>query len=503
MERKRGKCRDCKNIKKAIDRQHFGCVKKHIQSVIEINVDHTGCMGRTPLMYAVTKGYAAGVKLLLKAGASVNAQPNSTVLAQAATLPSDHCVRLLLEAGADVNIRDDYAKRTALMTAVVNDREECVKTLLAAGADVNVSDSEEQTALYKAAERHHSNCVDMLIKEGADVNVKGKTGNTPLLAAVRVTHEKHKLLTESKERASDPEVRNVKKCAALLMEAGADVNIVDSEGFSAFIWASEHGYSECVDFLIKQGVDVNRRVRLGMTGLIRAAENGRIDCVNTLIEAGADVNMADSLSRTPLIAAGISESVRCIKSILRAGALVNQHDNVGNNAITPLAARKASRNCAIVLLYAAGEIIAISPYVQLPNFLQKEKKRMELKHLCRQRIRNHLLDLDRHAHLFGRVSRLGLPSLVTKYLLYDMTLEPSKDDEKQDTFFGFSLYEDTDDDSSRDKDGVAAVVNDDSDDDYIATEEEKDSDDDLSDYDDYGGKYVGNVNNETDQCKTQ
>ena len=45
MERKRGKCRDCKNIKKAIDRQHFGCVKKHIQSVIEINVDHTGCMG--------------------------------------------------------------------------------------------------------------------------------------------------------------------------------------------------------------------------------------------------------------------------------------------------------------------------------------------------------------------------------------------------------------------------------------------------------------------------
>ena len=503
MERKRGKCRDCKNIKKAIDRQHLGCVKKHIQSVIEINVDHTGCMGRTPLMHAVTKGYAPGVKLLLKTGASVNAQPNSTVLAQAATLPSDHCVRLLLEAGADVNTRDDHAKRTALMAAVVNDREECVKTLLAAGAVVNMSDSEEQTALYKAAERHHSNCVDMLIKAGSDVNVKGQSGNTPLLAAVRVTHEKHKLLTKSEERKHDPEVRNVKKCAALLMEAGADVNIVDSEGFSAFIWAAEHGYSECVNFLIKQGADVNRPVRLGMTALIRAAENGRIDCVNTLIEAGADVNMADSLSRTPLIAAGISESVRCIKNILRAGALVNQHDNVGNNAITPLAAHKASRNCAIVLLYAAGEIIAISPYVQLPNFLQKEKKRMELKHLCRQMIRKHLLELDPHAHLFGRIHRLPLPFLMKDYLLYHMTLQPSQDDEKQDTFFGFTLYGDTDGDSSCEKDDVAAA-NDDSDDDYIATEEEKDSDDELSDYDDYGGKYVRNVNNDVDnQCKTQ
>ena len=126
-----------------------------------------------------------------------------------------------------------------------------------------------------------------------------------------------------------------------------------------------------------------------------------------------------------------------------------------------------------MLLYAAGEIIAISPYVQLPNFLQKEKKRMGLKHLCRQMIRNHLLELDPHAHLFGRVPRLGLPSLVTDYLLYHMTLEPSEDDEKQDTFFGFTLYGDTDDDSSRDKDDVAVAVNDDSDDDYIATEEER------------------------------
>ena len=335
------------------------------------------------------------------------------------------------------------------------------------------------------------------------MNVTSKTGNTPLLAAVRVTCKKYGLLDKRLKQPCDQKSRNVKKCVALLIDAGADVNIVDSEGFSAFILAAEQGHSECLDLLIKQGADVDRPVRLGMTALIRAAENGHINCVITLIEAGADVNISDSLGRTPLIAAGISESVRCMKSILRAGAIVNKQDNVGNNAITPLAARKASRNCAAVLLYAAGEIVATSTYVSLPDFLQKENDRMELKHLCRQRIREHLLELDPHHHLFGRIPRLGLPSLVTDYVLYDMTLEPSEDDERQDTFFGFSLSVDAED-SSREKNGTAAV-DEDSDDDYIESEEERDSDDSdsLSDYDDYGGKYVRNANDDANQCKTQ
>ena len=152
MERKRKKCRGCKSMRKAIDRRHLGCLKKNIG----INVDHL-ILGQTSLMYAVTKDYPKGVKLLLQTGANVNVPDNSTVLAQAATLPRDECVRLLLEAGVDVNKRDEYAKRTALMAAVVNGREACVNTLLAAGADVNISDCDEQTALYKAAEGHHGN----------------------------------------------------------------------------------------------------------------------------------------------------------------------------------------------------------------------------------------------------------------------------------------------------------------------------------------------------------
>ena len=52
-----------------------------------------------------------------------------------------------------------------------------------------------------------------------------------------------------------------------------------------------------------------------------------------------------------------------------------------------------------------------------------------LKHLCREAIRNHLLKVEPHTHLFGRIPQLGLPSLVNEYLLYDISLNDDDDDD--------------------------------------------------------------------------
>ena len=43
-------------------------------------------------------------------------------------------------------------------------------------------------------------------------------------------------------------------------------------------------------------------------------------------------------------------------------------------------------------------------------------------------IRIQLLHVDPHKHLFGRVPRLGLPSSLTKYVLYDQTLRENEND---------------------------------------------------------------------------
>ena len=64
----------------------------------------------------------------------------------------------------------------------------------------------------------------------------------------------------------------------------------------------------------------------------------------------------------------------------------------------------------------------------IPKELQFEEEKLQLKHFCRMAIREHLLKLDLHHHLFGRIPRLGLPSSLTSYLLFCMSLHDDDDD---------------------------------------------------------------------------
>ena len=45
-------------------------------------------------------------------------------------------------------------------------------------------------------------------------------------------------------------------------------------------------------------------------------------------------------------------------------------------------------------------------------------------------IRKHLLKLDPHQHLFKRVPKLGLPSALSRYLLYNVALQVIDEGEK-------------------------------------------------------------------------
>ena len=43
----------------------------------------------------------------------------------------------------------------------------------------------------------------------------------------------------------------------------------------------------------------------------------------------------------------------------------------------------------------------------------------DLRHMCREAIRNHLKRLDDHKNLIIRVRQLGLPMSLARYVLYD------------------------------------------------------------------------------------
>ena len=77
-----------------------------------------------------------------------------------------------------------------------------------------------------------------------------------------------------------------------------------------------------------------------------------------------------------------------------------------------------------MLLFAAGERFDDRDQREKINTLfDLEECDLDLKHLCRERLRRHLIDLNPDAHLFNRIPRLDLPPLLNEYLLYDVSLD--------------------------------------------------------------------------------
>ena len=54
----------------------------------------------------------------------------------------------------------------------------------------------------------------------------------------------------------------------LLIEKGAAVNLPDTSGMTALMWASQQGHVEVVKLLIEKGAEVNRTDPYGGTALM-------------------------------------------------------------------------------------------------------------------------------------------------------------------------------------------------------------------------------------------
>ena len=338
----------------------------------------------TTLMYASGCDHIGIVKLLVNEGADVNMiKSQTTALGLAAGQGHYKCLEFLIEAGAKVNIADPTVS-PALISAVHSvkiSREKRVDLLLKSGADVNAyysgSSWENTTPLVEGAKSGNPRIISLLVAAGADVNL-GNRGNFPLHTALCGTCGE-----------------NVK----LLLEAGANVNQPDTNGSTP--------------------------LHLALSPYQKSL----------LLELGANLNTPDNVGWTPLIAAVyrnrlLNNSVRCLKAVrmlLEVGAQINREDCRGRNAlITFMQYSNSEDNLNLcMLLYAAGEKLddPIVLKVEFPEYFKELRKKLDLKHLCREAIRKHLIDLDPHEHLFERIPQLGLPSLVTEYMLYDCTLD--------------------------------------------------------------------------------
>ena len=189
---------------------------------------------------AATYGHSDIVKLLIAAGAEVNAEAGrDSPLSQAISWRHSNVVKLLIAAGADVNARFGYDKNdTPLKTAIDVDRPDIVKMLIAAKANVNETYYNKETALIHAVEKKHVEIVKLLLAAGADVNKADGYGTTALVYAVRDNYET--TLVE------------------LLIKAKANVNHKNREGTNLALEAarqSKYGSfnNKVLDMLVQAG----------------------------------------------------------------------------------------------------------------------------------------------------------------------------------------------------------------------------------------------------------
>lgn len=152
----------------------------------------------TPLHIAARFSDAQTLDNFIRQGANVNIKDGEgqTPLIWAAMAGCSECCRLLLGAGADVNAYPSATdKRTAFHHAIWNWHKEVCEMLLEAGADLHALDADNETPLHWAAKHGPVEALEFLLKKGARTNLKDNQGNLPI--DVADSDEKKHLLREA------------------------------------------------------------------------------------------------------------------------------------------------------------------------------------------------------------------------------------------------------------------------------------------------------------------
>ena len=344
----------------------------------------------------------------------------------------------------------------------------------------------------------HLKCLEILRKDGFGVYYPDSLEN-PIALAARFNHrdcfrfllDVYKVYDEfSYVRAFHHAIEaHSVKCLEWLIAEGADVNKTDDKGISPIMF---HGTGSIDSLILKAlidlGADLNQKDDQGKTALMFRAMYPDERCVKTLIEAGADVNATCNKRQTAmmyLIQAPfplrfiLFQTADCVVVLLRAGYKVNvvNKERLRLNALTMLLCRPDARNEAVeLLLFAAGERIKLRAVKaagrKVPEHLEPQ---FNLKDICRRRIREHLLQLDPHTHLFRRVPRLEIPTSLHSYLLYDQSLDKTTGEELAADAAAAPAAASDDDDDDSDRDSF------DSEDEY--DDDEDNGDDDIGEDD--------------------
>ena len=164
----------------------------------------------------------------------------------------------------------------------------------------------------------------MLLRHRATVDVPDHmTGKTALVKAAYVGHT---------------------PTAIALLDAKADVNASDSQGYTSLAFATSFNHEYMLQVLLHSDADPNMQDVFGITPLIHAAARGRLDTVQMLLQAGARPLLTDSEGKTaidyadsaqfPVVSAELRDAAKLVPQSVSA-AFGQGSSPVANVPMTP------------------------------------------------------------------------------------------------------------------------------------------------------------------------
>jgi ankyrin repeat protein len=398
------------------------------------NAKATNRYGIAPITLAATNGSAEALDALLKAGASANTQTaeGEPVIMTAARTGNAAAVKLLVSRGADVNAREKWFGETAVMWAAAENHADAIRILAESGADINAKSTVIDapvlefprsggpnspfprggwTALMFAAREGALDAARALAELGANLNVAALpqtdiplkpeefksaeqgVGTTALVFAIINAH--YDLAAVLLEKGADPNVVDIAGMGALY--AAVDMNSLQwVQGRPAPILTDTLDGVDVVKRLLDRGANPNARLKRaplkrhhdagttlnfgqGTTPLMRAARTNDVAVMRLLLDKGADpfLTLPDRTNAL-MIAAGLGagglrgEGIRIVVPsaegaveacalLIERGMDIDAFNNAGNTALHGAIVRGdavvkflASRGATLTLKNKAG-----------------------------------------------------------------------------------------------------------------------------------------------------
>jgi len=274
-------------------------------------------------------------------------------------------------------------KPSALIRAAKDGNVDLVEELIAAGCSLETRGMWENTPLLAACSYGHSNCALKLIDLRADCTARNEHGATPLhYAAVEGSFEAVRALLNTSRIGTDA-CKQLVNCGEakvynrhldayaqrtplgsaaesgflsvveLLLDAGADVESVDSEGRSTLWLACRQARTAVAKGLLQRKADASMKDKQGTSVLGAAMVLCSEDLVLELLAQGVgDVN---DTAGSPLREAVRGGHHRLVETLITHGAKLQPETLKGQSMPLHVACERGDEQCVALLVHARAD----------------------------------------------------------------------------------------------------------------------------------------------------